>query len=389
MVNNLRGYKMADTIKCPHCAANLKFAAGVQKLQCPYCGGVFGLDEIKYDVEELVTESKPVEKTETPAETQTGNEAPSDPENKIVMEHLEAIEGEGVSDADNVEFVCNSCGGKVLSDASTSASFCPFCGSPAIIGQRLSGQFKPKYIIPFKYDREAAEAAFIKWCKGGKYTPVKFVSKENVAKLTGLYVPFWLFDVKGKVHIEGTAQTSSTSGNYTIINDYSYSLNGDLDWLKVPFDGETRIDDDLMEAIEPFNYKEMVPYDYKYLPGFFADRYDQSDVQLERRVRDTCHKYLDAEVGTKLKKYNTHKMLINNTTLTPVNAEYALLPVWFMQYKYLGKSYYFAMNGQTGEVAGKAPVSKVKQIMFYSVTLAVLSVIARFIAGLIMGGHVG
>lgn len=383
---------MADTIKCPHCAANLKFAAGAQKLQCPFCGGEFAIDEIESHVAELETKVKPSEEpkaVETDTKTAQPEAAETDPENTIKMEHLEAIEGQGESAADNVEFICNSCGGKILSDASTSASFCPFCGSPALIGQRLSGEFTPKYIIPFKYDREAAEAAFIKWCKGGKYTPVKFVSKQNIAKLTGLYVPFWLFDVAGKVHIEGTAQTSRTSGDYTVITDYAYTLNGNIDWQKVPFDGETRIDDALMEAIEPFNYKEMVPYDYKYLPGFFADRYDQSEEQLNKRAKDTCHKYLNQEVANKFKRYDSHKKIVNNSTLTPVKAEYALLPVWFMQYKYLGKSYYFAMNGQTGEVAGKAPVSKVKQTMFFSVTLAICSVIARFIIGLIMGGHVG
>ena len=381
---------MADTIKCPHCAANLKFSAGAQKLQCPYCGGVFGLDEIEHDVEELAAKSKPtVEEGAKKTEELPSQKVPSDPDNTVKMEHLEAIEGQGESAADNVEFICNSCGGKILSDSSTSASFCPFCGSPAIIGQRLDGEFRPKYIIPFKYGREAAEEAFIKWCNGGKYTPVKFVSKENIAKLTGLYVPFWLYDVDGKVHLEGTGQTSKNTGNYTIITDYEYTMNGEIHWRKVPFDGETRINDELMEAIEPYNYKELVPYDYKYLPGFFADRYDQSDEQLKKRAKDSCHEYLNAEVGTQFKKYDSHKIKINNTLITPLAAEYALLPVWFMQYKYLGKSYYFAMNGQTGEVAGKAPVSKVKQLVFYSVTIAVLSVIARFIAGLIMGGFVG
>lgn len=374
---------MADTIKCPHCAANLTFQPGSQKLQCPYCGGIFGLDEIKNEVEELAAQSP--KQVETTPEQQVS----TDPENTIAMEHLEAIEGQGVSQADNVEFICNSCGGKILSDASTSASFCPFCGSPAIISQRLSGQFQPKYIIPFKYNREKAEEAFIKWCKGGKYTPVKFVSKDNIAKLTGLYVPFWLFDVHGEVNQQGTATTSTTSGNYTIIKDYEFNINGEINWIRVPFDGETRIDDELMEAIEPFDYKEMVPYDYKYLPGFFADRYDQSSEQLTERVKNTCHDYVKKEVDKQLKRYDTKRVNLDDTKVNPVKSEYALLPVWFMSYKYLGKYYYFAMNGQTGEVAGKAPVSKVKQTMFFSVSLAVCAVIARFILGLIMGGSVG
>ena len=384
---------MADTIKCPHCAANLKFAAGAQKLQCPFCGGTFALDEVESKaVDEMMAESKPVEKpagqtSEDSQEQAATQEQPA--MEKRELDHLEAIENASEHSSDNVEFVCNSCGGKILSDSSTAASFCPFCGSPALIGQRLNGQFEPKFIIPFKYDREAAEKAFLKWCKGGKYTPVKFVSQENVAKLTGLYVPFWLFNVSGDVSVDGTGKTSRTSGDYTIITDYKFNIDGNVKWEKIPLDGETRINDELMEAIEPYNYKDLVPYDYKYLPGFFADRFDQSEEDLRKRAAQRAKDYLDKEIKQQTKKYDSHKIEHNQTRYHDIKAEYALLPVWFMQYKYLGKSYYFAMNGQTGEVAGKAPVSKVKQTMFYSVSLAITAVIARFIAGLIMGGFVG
>ena len=371
---------MADTIKCPHCAANLKFEAGAQKLQCPYCGSIFGLDEIETKLDELTAESKPVPE---PAE---GEQAPQE---KRELEHLEAIEDASEHSSDNVEFICNSCGGKILSDSSTAASFCPFCGSPALIGQRLNGQFEPKFIIPFKYNREKAEEAFIKWCKGGKYTPVKFVSRENVSRLTGLYVPFWLFNVEGDADLAGTGTTSRSSGNYTVITDYKFTLNGKIQWERIPLDGETRISDELMEAIEPYDYKGMVPYDYKYLPGFFADRFDQSEEDLRKRAADRARDYLDEDIKKLLKKYDSHKFTSNTTKYSNIRAEYALLPVWFMQYKYLGKSYYFAMNGQTGEVAGKAPVSRVKQTAFFSVTLAIVAVISRFIAGLVMGGFVG
>ena len=144
-----------------------------------------------------------------------------------------------------------------------------------------------------------------------------------------------------------------------------------------------------MEAIEPFKYSGLVKYDYKYLPGFFADRYDQSDEDLRKRAAERAKEYLDNEIKSKVKRYDSYKLTTNSTKYHDIKAEYALLPVWFMQYKYLGKSYYFAMNGQTGEVAGKAPVSKVKQTMFFSVALAICAVIARFITGIIMGGFVG
>ena len=176
---------MADTIKCPHCAANLKFAAGAQKLQCPFCGGTFALDEVESKaVDEMMAESKPVEK---PAgQTSEGSQEQAATQEQPAMEkreldHLEAIENASEHSSDNVEFVCNSCGGKILSDSSTAASFCPFCGSPALIGQRLNGQFEPKFIIPFKYDREAAEKALLTATSTIDKAKVKGVLKKNTA----------------------------------------------------------------------------------------------------------------------------------------------------------------------------------------------------------------
>ena len=40
--------------------------------------------------------------------------------------------------------------------------------------------------------------------------------------------------------------------------------------------------------------------------------------------------------------------------------KYALMPAWMMTYKYKGELYYFAMNGQTGKIAGRVPVGNKK-----------------------------
>ena len=43
-------------------------------------------------------------------------------------------------------------------------------------------------------------------------------------------------------------------------------------------------------------------------------------------------------------------------------AEYALLPVWVYYYSYRGKKYTYYVNGQSGKVLGKTPVSKGKML---------------------------
>jgi len=364
---------MADTIKCPNCSANLLFDAGVQKLTCEYCGASFNPSAFSGIPDELSSgESIYDTVVATDDEFEGQKDTASDDGKKLNYEQT--------------EFTCNSCGAKLITDSNTSATFCAFCGSPALVGQRLSKEFEPKFIIPFTVKRDQAVSEFKKWAKGGRWTPFGFVSDKNIEKLTGLYVPFWLFNVDVHVDASGTATKSTTHGDVETIKELKWERKGNLKWRNIPLDGETRVDDALMEAIEPFNYKAMVSYDYKYLPGFYADRYDLDARALSDRCKTRVKKELDGYIKNSLSKYTTYDIKENRSDIKSVSANYALLPVWFFSYKYLGKYYYFAVNGQTGEAAGNLPVSPVKKTVFFFVVLGILAVIARFILGCVMRG---
>ena len=375
---------MADTVKCPNCSANLFFEPSSGKLECAYCGASFDPASFESAVEELMAEPADVSNKQQSAENEAPEAAPTAEDSDNPLKE----------DAEDTQlFTCKSCAGTIVSSANTSASFCPFCGSPALIGDRLTGEFKPKFIIPFKYSRQSAENAFLKWCKGGRWTPVKFVSKENIAKMTGLYVPFWLFDIDYFLDISSECRKDSVShsGNKTTttMRYYNVTNKGRYMWRKIPFDGETRIDDALMEAIEPYNYSQLIPYDYEYLPGFFADKYDQDVEALKARALKRVKSYQNTKFKELTKKYDSVSVKEDHSRITDMEAHYALLPVWFLQYKYLGKSYYFAMNGQTGEVAGIKPISLVKTLVLFMCLLSVLSAFVRFIMGLYLAGVAG
>ena len=370
---NLGGIGMADTIKCPNCGSNLTLNADTQKLECPNCGSFFdpaGLSDVT--VNEL--EDKDAVKV-APEQEQPVNAEPVQEENSI---------------PEQTEFICNSCGAKLVTDSHTSATFCAFCGSPALVGKRLTEEFKPQYMIPFKYSRQSAEEAFIKWAGKGKWTPFGFVSKKNVAKMTGLYVPFWLFNINATIDAKGTGDKVSYVGDNQITETFEFQRNSKLSWTHVPLDGETRIDDMLMEAIEPFEFDELIPYDYRYLPGFYADRYDQTPQDLSKRATKRALDGIDKALKGSLKSnYTRYKIQENNSRIDSMEANYSLLPVWFLSYKYRNKFYYFTMNGQTGEVAGTIPVSPVKKMMFFFIVLGILAVITRFLLGIVMRGFWG
>ena len=193
---------MADTIKCPNCAANLMFEPSSGKLECAFCGGSFDPAQIERVVEELTAEpgraKEGVDSVQRLEEPQAQEPQQAQQVQQTETKAPSAEQGDNPFEddkEDTIQFTCKSCAGTIVTSSNTSATFCPFCGSPALIGDRLTDEFQPKYLIPFKYSRAKAEEAFLKWCKGGRWTPIQFVSPENIAKMTGLYVPFWLFDV--------------------------------------------------------------------------------------------------------------------------------------------------------------------------------------------------
>jgi DNA-directed RNA polymerase subunit RPC12/RpoP len=396
---------MAVSYKCPQCAANLVFDADQQMMTCAYCGAKISPDDVSGTEAVISAEAMKQEAIEDERIRQEGappvvapivgepGTTPSAEEN-VAGSGQSAVEIPGqFSEEDTLQYVCNSCGAAVLTDKSTAATFCAFCGSPTIIAERLVDARKPDYVIPFKYGRGKAVEAFFKWCKAGRFTPIEFVKDSNVEKLTGLYVPFWLFDCNTDMDVtaEGRTVSSSTSGSKTTTTTSYYQLirKRKLRWDNIPFDGATRIDDKLMEYIEPYDYRAIEKFDMKYLSGFFADKYDQSPEALEGRLQGRLKKYYDAIFKGSVSHFSSISNIVDKSVHHKPETQYALLPVWMLNYKYLGKTYTFAMNGQTGKIAGEMPISIVKLIILGLVILPAAAVVCRVIGGAILGGFLG
>jgi len=77
-------------------------------------------------------------------------------------------------------FHCPSCGGELLTEATTAATFCPYCGSPAILPGRVSESFRPDRIIPFQLRREEAQEAFLRFCTGKRLLPKHFLTSQRL-----------------------------------------------------------------------------------------------------------------------------------------------------------------------------------------------------------------
>ena len=133
---------------------------------------------------------------------------------------------------------------------------------------------------------------------------------------------------------------------------------GSIGFENVPVDGSTKMADDLMESIEPFNISDAVDFQTAYLAGYLADKYDVTAEQsIERANKRVKHSTEEAFAET-VKGYATVTTDNSSVQFHGGKAKYALYPVWILNTTWNGNKYTFAMNGQTGKFVGDLPVDK-------------------------------
>lgn len=355
MSENKKIKEKAIDNQCPGCGAPIKFDPKIGKWKCEYCGSEFALEDM-----------------------QNHNNASSEDVDRTSDVDEESIE--------YISYKCENCGAEIIADKETSATFCVYCGNTAILKSKLSGKFAPDTLIPFKTTKEQAIENFKGLKKGRVFIPKDFLNPKNVEKIKGVYIPFWLYDItiSGSVNFMGDKITTWRSGDttYTKTDKYKFYRTGSMNFERVPVDGSTRFNNDIMSSIEPFDYSGLVKYNHAYLSGFYAEKYDvESDVAFEDAGKRTLNSgqtiFLNSAPG-----YTSKIPFENKLTSQQTSKQYALLPVWMVNVKYKDKTYIFAMNGQTGKFIGDIPLDKGKVVLWsIGLFVIILLVVAVFVYG--------
>lgn len=344
--------------KCPACTGPLHYEGTSGKLECEYCGSSFGVAEI----EELYAEK--IEDAEAAAAAAQAEE----PEEEYEMPDgsgswaSDAGSDWGEEAANMKAYNCPSCGAELICDINTAATSCPYCGNPTIIPGNFAGALKPDYIIPFKLDKMAAINALAKYYKGKKFLPKAFADTNHLDEITGVYVPFWLYDGEAfaDMYFRATRVHTHTTRKerITITEHYRLRRAGSLKFEKIPVDASKKMPDTHMDAIEPYDYSELRPFSTAYMPGFLADKFDMSADECAERADQRAENSTVSVMNTTTGGFTTVLPESKNVRLKRGGVKYALLPVWMLSTRWKGQSFLFAMNGQTGKLIGDLPVDK-------------------------------
>lgn len=348
--------EQTNTFKCDTCGADLKFDAGKGVLRCEYCG------------------------TEQAIETPTDWEAE---EHTSFDEEVIARVWEGKR-----QIACDSCGGAWVLDATEAASQCPFCGR-AHVNALDATMVPPDALIPFAIDLKQAESRFKTWVSKRRMSPKALRTEAFAGHWRGVYFPYWTYDT------DTATQYIADAGHYYYTSEFrTRVVNGKTEtytvqvrhtrWDRVSGQVARFFDDVLIRAVkltekaaapENFNLKGLKPYLPQYLSGFLARRYEiglkDGYEQARKLMNEQIRRDIVSDVSAdEVRICNAH------TNVLKQSYKHILLPLWGNHYTYRGKQYDVWINGQTGQVSGKAPLSP------WKVALAVLLGIAAA-AGLI------
>ncbi|GFN35495.1 TFIIB-type zinc ribbon-containing protein [Tepidimicrobium xylanilyticum] len=334
--------------KCPNCGSDMAFDSESGTLSCDSC-------ERKDRIEEFPTE------------------------------YIRTSFSEGEAK----EYHCKNCGAALITDKDTSATTCSFCGAGVVLLDRLSGDLAPSKVIPFTISKEKAMNAFRAWCRNGLLTPKGFMTAERIKGITGMYVPFWLYDLNCGAQVQAlcTKVRTYTRGDYIYTETSYYDVYRDIniDYKKVPVDASEKMIDELMDKLEPYNYDQLKEFNTPYLAGYIAEKYSYDDDELLPRAKSKIKGYVESFISSTIVGYSTVNYTRKDIDTRKRNAYYTLLPVWMVYYDYNNKEHIFAMNGQTGKVVGKPPISYAKVASWFGGIAGSVFIILKMIA-LIMGG---
>ena len=342
--------------KCPNCGATVVFDPATGGMHCDYCGYTCELPK-------------------------------ADTENEICeMDFEAAMHTESFNWGEQKKEVqCKQCGAVTVYDALETAAVCPFCGSTSVMPAANENTIAPGAVCPFAISKEQAGERFTKWLKGKLFAPRKAKRSARPESFQGVYLPYWTYDA------QTTSNFTARAGYDKRVKDKDGNTRVETDWRHVSgiyqefFDDVTvmaskRQGDSGVRACEPFDFSKLVPYSPQVLAGFVAERYSIGLKEGWESAQQTIQSRLRSDISSYVRRHwnaDRSDSVRFSTLYSNITYKYLLVPTWISSFKYKDKVYQFAVNGQTGKVGGKAPVSVWRVLIAIALGILLIAILAN------------
>lgn len=320
--------------KCPTCGSNMSYNPDAGNLKCDHCGTV-------QDFESVVSRENAFESLLTQPQNQWSDKT------KVMS--------------------CQNCGAKEIVERTSISVSCPFCGTTSVVeANELSG-LKPNAVVPFKINKDEACNCVLNWAKRKYFAPNQFRKEVYPEKIAGTYNPCFTYD---------TVTVTRYSGMLQKIEYYTVQVGDRTETrtrtINIPIHGifNSAFDDVLIQAsdnidqksiddLQPFYTNDAREYTDNFLQGYAANQYSKDGIKCWHEAKDAIESRIADAI---LNQYDYDRVVTFNaqTSYSNITYKYVLVPVYVGHNIWREKLYNFFVNGYTGSVTGKSPLSPIK-----------------------------
>lgn len=278
------------------------------------------------------------------------------------------------------EVECEKCGAHTIELEPGKTQICPYCGSNQLIqSEQLESLLEPQAIAVFRIEALEALRQARGWLNTGLFAPDGLVQEARRLQLRPAYYPFWTFD--GGVEIRWTAQVRENYARSGYQHPEWRSVSGITNEFfdDVLVKGVSALPQAEIDAIGPFNLKDLIDFDPAQVAGWPALAYDLSLSAASLKAREQVLRKvvprIRAEVEPGKEKQDVR---IGAGNWSGVTYKHILLPLWIGTYFYDDQEYHVLVNGQTGKVGGEKPSDRLKVIGVWLLIFLSVAVLTLF-----------
>ncbi len=318
---------------CRNCSHPLVFDPAKQKMYCSSCGSSFLPEEVEAESKEYRQDLR--------------------------AESMESIYNTKDKDLmDCYVYSCSECGGEIIINGTEASTTCVYCGNSNVVFSRIAKQKCPEFVMPFSITKEKAIELVHKKINSGLFIP-KEIKNFSIDCIRGIYLPYWIINASytNAAVIEGQVR----SGKSTVTRYFGRA--GKLKLTRFPIDASLALSDESSSRLEPFELSHLKPFDEDYLAGFYSNVSDVTYIDLKRATLKRAEEFFEKEAMDDVRA--SRKKIVSSIPSVKIenNMVYAMLPAWFITFKYKGKPNTILVNGDTGKVVCALPWNKG---LFYS-----------------------
>jgi hypothetical protein len=294
---------------------------------------------------------------------------------------------------------CQSCGARLVLEPALRTTRCPYCAAPAVVDRPpIPDVPSPAFVLGFTVTHEAARARVTEWLKSRGPFRRSGLRTAEPGEVRGVYVPAFLYSALatsryhasvGENYQEAETYTATENGKQvtrtrTVTRTEWHPLEGELSEYvaDVLVTASTGLRDEELEALKPFDLRRLARYSPALVSGWVAEEPSLTREASLARAHQELLSHREARLEGFLPG-DSHQSLRQETDVSWEALDVCLLPVWVLAVRYAEDAppLRVLVNGQTGEVYGKAPLSWVKVLVAVLVVLGVLGAAYLLLAG--------